>query len=143
MIAPEDLAAIAAAVAHELERRRFAPGAGSSLTVDDVAVRLSVTRDYVYRHARQLGGVKLPGGEHGQGRWRFPPERLQAALETATGDPPTTPARVRQSRSGRATRPVTNTGLLPIRGAGQVASAATTRKRPRANEDRRGPDQEI
>lgn len=56
-----------------------------------LAARLRVSRDFVYRHARELGGVALTAGE--KPRWRFDVSKALQAHERITD-----PALVRAPR---------------------------------------------
>ena len=64
---PEDIESIAARVA-ELLREQMPQTASRLADAAEVARELGVDRDWVYAHARELGGTRL-GGE--RGRLRF------------------------------------------------------------------------
>ncbi len=73
-----------------------------------VARELGVSREYVYRHAARLGGVKL--GDEPTDLLRFDLARVRQTLRPAP-DPKT--------RSGSSTRPhpsPSRVPLLPVRG---------------------------
>ncbi len=78
------------------------------------ADKLGVSRDYVYRHARELGVVRLGTGE--KARLRFDLERVLAAVSAdrptqVHPTPPTAPA-----RPNRRTNTTSGFPLLPIKG---------------------------
>lgn len=75
----------------------------------EVARRLSVSRDYVYRHADELGAMRMGRGP--KARLRFDPKAV-ANLFAHTRRPGVTSQR-RKSSSVRSTRSV---NLLPVRG---------------------------
>ena len=82
----------------------------------ELADALGVSRHYVYNHATELGGVKL--GEHRGAPLRFDMAQAAAALRQVGGRPePPAPAAQRRSRRRAASRPGTETPLLPIGGA--------------------------
>jgi hypothetical protein len=99
-----------------------------------VARKLSVDRDWVYEHARELGGVRL-GGPHG--RLRFDLRKLRRELDC--------PARKRPAEHRRRSRPRKrpprrpgNVDLLPyteLPSTGQIGGRAT-RQRPRPDNGR-------
>jgi hypothetical protein len=77
---PADVEAIAQRVAELVQ-----PCHVGLVTVDQLAAELRVHADWVYRHARALGGVKL--GRSANSPWRFDIERaVAAAMEM--GQPP-------------------------------------------------------
>lgn len=81
------------------------------MTVDEVAAHLRVTRDWVYRHASELGGRRLPSAK-GQGALRFTladlEQRLRPLAEPTRAKPRATTRRRRSQSRG--------VELLPIRG---------------------------
>jgi hypothetical protein len=93
-----------------------------------VAAYLGVDREYVYRHAIELGGRKLNAGP--KAPWRFKLALVDAALERATcsasrgseGDvlPMAKPLR----RARRLRRMGTGAPLLPVKGAESPSEAA-------------------
>jgi hypothetical protein len=89
---------------------RAAPApAGGLVDAATVAGELGVSRDTVYAHAEELGGVQIGDGE--RPRWRFDLERARAAWQPAAT--PTLALRRRGSANGRV--------LLPVHGE-QVAA---------------------
>jgi Helix-turn-helix domain len=95
---------------------------GPMLDVNEVARYLGVTPAYVYEHAEQLGGVKLPGGK--RGRLRFTLAALDAAMSSGSGSGGSEPEKARK-RSDSGSRFRKRTGaraqmatvqLLPVRG---------------------------
>jgi hypothetical protein len=88
------------------------------LTVDQVAERLAVSPDWVYRHADDLGAIKLGGGL--KPRIRFDALGVAAYVDAcrtcrrtvSASTPPPTP--IASRRTARA--PGRETHLLPIRG---------------------------
>lgn len=80
-----------------------------SIDATEVARRLGVSRDYVYRHAEELGAVRIGTGP--KGRWRFDPVKVEQWL---VGSRESESEHRRQPvRPVRRRRTVT---LLPIRG---------------------------
>jgi hypothetical protein len=114
---PETVMALAAEIADRLETRRVEPEPWVAAGV--VAAHLSTTTDYIYKHAAELGGVKL--GEGSKGRLRFKLSTVDAALSRLGGggsaEAPERTAKRKPPRRRR--RPLGTTGdLLPIRGGG-------------------------
>ncbi|UJA20193.1 hypothetical protein HJD18_08165 [Thermoleophilia bacterium SCSIO 60948] len=67
-----------------------------------LARRLGVSRDFIYRHADELGALHLPSqGDSGRPRLRFEPDTAAAALRRVQGPAGdasrSTPARTRRS----------------------------------------------
>jgi hypothetical protein len=94
------------------------------LTVDGLAELLDVSRDFVYAHARELGGRKL--GTSRKAPWRFRLEDVLAAtscqaVRLSVEDGRAAAAVVepypRKHRPADRTSSGTNVPLLPIRGA--------------------------
>lgn len=79
------------------------------IDVAEVARRFSLSPDYVYRHAAELGVVKIGSGP--KARLRFDPHKVVEALSGSSGEE-SQPKR-EAVRSVRRERGVT---LLPIRG---------------------------
>jgi hypothetical protein len=71
VLAPESIEALADALAARLRGPVDVQEAPALLTAAELAERLHVSREWVYRHADELGAIRLPGGEEGQGRLRF------------------------------------------------------------------------
>jgi hypothetical protein len=114
-LSPEDHEAIARRVV-ELLRDQDRAGPGCWQTADQVALRLGVSRDYVYRHADELGARRL--GEGPRAHLRFDPAAVAAY---GRSDDPIEQVSARASRSRRG--PTHDVELLPIRGT-------ETRSRP-------------
>jgi hypothetical protein len=88
---PADVEAVAQRVAALLEPPRV-----GLVGVERLARELDVHPDWVYRHARALGGAKL--GRSANSPWRFDIERaIEAAV--AMGQPP--PSSIDRPRRGR------------------------------------------
>ena len=95
-----------------------------------VARELGVDRDWVYAHARELGGVRL-GGPHG--RLRFDLQKIRRQLDCP--DERLRPGERRRARPRkRPRRRLGNVDLLPyaeVRSTGQIGGrAALERPRP-------------
>jgi len=102
------IAAIAAIAAELLDGRTTDP---DLIDAAEVARRFGVSRDYVYRHADELGVIRLGVGP--RPRKRFAPATVRAWFEhRVVGD--AEPERQRVSR--RAVRRVRSVELLPVKG---------------------------
>lgn len=78
-ITPEVIEQIACRVADLLTQRAHRQEAvGGMLTVNQLALRLNVTRAWIYEHANELGGVRL--GEGPKARLRFDLDTAMQAL---------------------------------------------------------------
>lgn len=97
-----------AARLHEL-LRLDAQRSGTLVDAQTLAVRLGVSRAYVYRHRRELGGVKIGGGT--KPRVRFDLATALRTHERAVTEPQPVRAPAVRRRSVRSDVP-----LLPIRG---------------------------
>ena len=112
---PADIEAIARRVV-ELQGVTPAPRWVDAATAAEI---LGVSREYVYRHADELGAERLPS-EGGQGRLRFDASRLAGGGADCT--PRSRPKRrdspVGKPGNGRRTgaRKRQNPDLLPIKG---------------------------
>ena len=60
------------------------------LTAEDVANRLKVSADYVYRHAVELGGVRLQVGDGKRRLLRFPVAAVDRVAEDRAWEAATT-----------------------------------------------------
>jgi hypothetical protein len=108
-LSPEDHDAIARRVVELLRDDQARPDRW--LTADQVALRLGVGRDYVYRHADELRARRL--GEGPRARLRFDPEAVEAyGCRTIQAAPE--PA---HTRTHRKVDPSVH--LLPIRKPGR------------------------
>ena|SRR5208283_5705800 len=110
----DQLDALADAVAERLAER--SPPASQSGLVDaqTIAAALGISRETVYDHADELGGVRIGDGE--RPRWRF---NLQTAIDAwKPSDPIRATPRRRQSANGH--RP-----LLPVHENGNGATKGT------------------
>jgi hypothetical protein len=121
-----------------------APSTGELLDAASVAELLSVSRDYVYSHAAELGGEKL--GDGPRPRWRFDPARVAAArsesVDAGADDEvlePSSPPVGTARRRPRATPG--GAPLLAVRGDGPYAGATTKATPGRRVNANRGPDQ--
>src|SRR5215207_5333096 len=114
---PDDVRAIAHAVVELLQEVERPKPAGALLTASEAAERLGVDRDFIYRHADELGARRLGNGP--RSRLRFPEDALDAwtAFDSSKGSPG--PARTPQHRSRRRATRTSPAGvpLLPVRGA--------------------------
>jgi hypothetical protein len=85
--------------------RRDTPTPRVLVDAQTLAERLSVSRDFVYRHARELGGITLTAGE--KPRWRFDVSTaLQAHQHITEPVPVRAPARRRAVRNSVPLLPV-------------------------------------
>ena len=119
----EVLDALADRIADRVADRMGAGSTSRLLTADELASELGVERGWVYRHARELGAVRL--GDGPQGRLRFDSERAREAL-SCLGDKQSQPenlstgGRTRARRSPRHTRLPARLpqpgSVLPLRG---------------------------
>jgi hypothetical protein len=126
-LSPHDLALVEATAQRVLEllAERDAPAGHLRLvSAGELAEILGVSRDYVYRHAEELGAIRVggegPRSEHGGRRLRFDVEKAigaqsgcQTGEESHPPDPPTGPAKSRRRRRGALGSDVS---LLPIGG---------------------------
>jgi hypothetical protein len=97
MIDAADIEAIAQRTAELLREQQHTHTDAPWISVDEKARQLGVPTSLIYRHATDVGGVKI--GD----RWRFPPEPPAA--------PPATPQAPPRQRKRTSTVP-----LLPIHG---------------------------
>lgn len=91
---PDEVEAIARRVAELVNPARV-----GLVTVDGLAAELGVHPDWVYRHARALGGVKL--GRSANAPWRFDLERSVTAALTMGEMPPSSAKPDRRQRARR------------------------------------------
>lgn len=104
-----DSASVEAVARRVVELIRGEEGSKELIDAAEVARRFSLSRDYVYRHADDLGGVRLGSGP--KPRLRFDPAKVAEALGGSSGvEPQPKRAAVRPVRNGRGVT------LLPIRG---------------------------
>ena len=97
-LTPQDVEAIARRVAELVTPR----GDVGWATADELARRLAVRPGWIYRHAGELGGIKL--GSAPNAPWRFDVEqalRSFADANRATGTGPAPPAPVKRGRPRR------------------------------------------
>ena len=125
---PRDIALIAERVAELLSRDGGTTRPARLVDAAAVAEKLGVDRDWVYAHARELGGVRLGGA---RGRLRFDLERVERALQCRDEhEVKRTPTR-RRPRGGAK---LFSVELLPCRevsSPAQAKSGRATRQRPR------------
>lgn len=105
-LSPESVRAVAEQICELLAG---APLSAELIDASEVARRFNVSRDYVYEHQAELGGVKL--GKGPKARLRFDPERV---LEALAPQPFSTPSP--QPAHSRRRRRQAQTDLLPIGG---------------------------
>jgi hypothetical protein len=115
---PADLERLADLVADRLAERLGdvtpqAP-AGALVDVKAIAATLSVSPDFVYAHAAELGGVKL--ADSPRAPWRFDVQRAREAMAERGTYGPTSPSLPPRHRRRTAETTTTSGGspLLPI-----------------------------
>jgi hypothetical protein len=129
----EDIERIAARVAELLQEGRDAD-AVRFVDAAFVAQKLDVDRDWVYAHARELGGVRLGGP---RGRLRFDLQTIRRQLDHP-GAPPGAGERGRPRPRKRSRKRLGNVDLLPyteVRSTGQIGGRAA-QERPRPDNGR-------
>ena len=112
---PDDVEAIARRVSELLAAGP--PASPRLLTAAAVAKRFGVERDWVYRHADEIGAVRLGAGR--RPRLRFDPDRVAAALAPRPDSKGSEAPRVAPRRAPRTQAPPSvpsRCPLLPIRG---------------------------
>jgi hypothetical protein len=107
---PRDITLIANAVAERLSTE--AASRDSLIDAAGVARLVGMDREWVYRHAAELGGKKFGNGRNA--RWRFDP-KVAAGFAGVRHAEPSAPRR-RAARRQRSFRTQTGAPLLPIRG---------------------------
>jgi hypothetical protein len=105
---PADVEAIAQRVAELIQRPE------EWIDAAELARQLGVSRDFVYAHRRQLGGVAR--GDGPRPRWRFNPVAARAAFDAGASNRQRRTAKVAAPTRKRNPRRVTDSPLLPIRG---------------------------
>lgn len=111
---PEDVEAVAARVAELLAAQPTTRGGTRLVSAADAARALGVSREWVYAHVDELGGIRL--GPVGPGRRppvRFDLDRALAAFRAVHAPAP----RVARKPSGRASKPEHVTTLIDYDGA--------------------------
>lgn len=103
----DQLDVLADLVAERLSANAAPSPSGGLVDAQTVAAALGVSRDWVYDHADQLGGVKVGDGD--RPRWRFDLERARNAWQPA-GEPERAKPRRRQTSNGNGRH------LLPVHG---------------------------
>ncbi len=130
---PDDIESIATRVVELLQDE--ATGAARYVDAALVAQKLGVDRDWVYAHARELGGVRL-GGPHG--RLRFDLQKIRRQLD-CPDEGRLRPGERRRARPRKhPPRRLGNVDLLPyteVRSTGQIGGRAA-RERPRPDNGR-------
>jgi hypothetical protein len=120
---PQEMDLLAERIADEVATRlRDRPAVRPLMTASEVALYLQVEVQYVYSHAAELGGRKLPGGP--KGRLRFALGDLEAGMSSGSGSGgslPPEPSRQANSGSRRRKRSgvyaqMAVAELLPVRG---------------------------
>lgn len=111
---PDDLRQLAELIVAGLRDEGVTPAdTGGLVDVRTVARALDVSPDFVYQHARELGGLKLTGSP--KSPWRFSLERAREAMASRTPPPaPPEPPSRRRARKPKATS--TGVPLLPVGG---------------------------
>ncbi len=106
---PDDLERLAELVAEHLAGD--ARPSGGLVDVRAVAALLGVSTDFVYSHARELGGIKL--ADSPRAPWRFDVDRAREVMAARTAAPAECLTLPRRQRSTKTT---TSSGvpLLPI-----------------------------
>jgi AraC-like DNA-binding protein len=128
---PESVEAIAVRVAELL--REEAPSDARLLPASEVARRFGLSRDYLYRHAEELGAVRVGDGK--RPRLRFDPEVVAERLSARSIRRGSEPRKARpkaKPRRARRTGPRSGPALLPIRPTkGTEARLLAERRRER------------
>lgn len=114
---PADLEALADLVVERLAARMAqepGPAPGGLVDAKAIAALLDVSADFVYDHARELGGVKL--ADSPRAPWRFDVERAREAMASRTAAEPSAPSPPPRRRRRIAEAPTTSSGspLLPV-----------------------------
>lgn len=130
----EDIERIAARV---IELLQESDETGEARYVDAalVAQKLGVDRDWVYAHARELGGVRLGGP---RGRLRFDLQKIRRQLDGPDEAQPKPGERRRARPQRRPPRRLGSVDLLPyteVRSTGQIGGRAA-QERPRPDNGR-------
>jgi hypothetical protein len=108
---------VAARLAKLLPGDENASAAGPLVDAATVAAALGVSRETVYTHAGELGGVRIGNGS--RGRLRFDLRRALTAWTSCSerkGSPTPKPPQTKASRRGRRRPKGSGVDLLPIRG---------------------------
>ncbi|MFZ2112764.1 MAG: hypothetical protein WAU77_03420 [Solirubrobacteraceae bacterium] len=127
----EDIERIAARVAELLQEE--GPTGARFVDAAVVARKIGVDRDWVYAHARELGGVRLGGP---RGRLRFDLPAIRRRLDCQGQPKPVETRRARPRK--RPPRHLGNVDLLPyteLPSTGQIGGRAA-RQRPRPDNGR-------
>lgn len=130
----EDIERIAARVI-ELLQEGGETGGARYVDAALVARKLGVDRDWVYAHARELGGVRLGGP---RGRLRFDLQKIRRQLDCPDDGRPRPDKRRRARPQRRPPRRLGNVDLLPyteVRSTGQIGGRAA-QQRPRPDNGR-------
>ena len=105
-LSAEQVEQIAECVAELLSANAAPAQTGGLVDAQTVAAALGVSRDWVYDHADQLGGVKVGDGQ--RPRWRFDLEQARTAWQPAGEPERIRPRRRQTSTNGHGRR------LLPV-----------------------------
>jgi hypothetical protein len=103
---PDDIEQIAASVARRLTDRIDPDDGRRYVDAAKLAWLLDVERDWIYRHAAALGGVRLDGP---RGRLRFPLATLRDRFAPAASPPPAS------GRRRPVARPARGDDTAPVR----------------------------
>ena len=110
----DDIEAVATRVVEMLRGEPRALAAAYLVDAATLAEILTVERDWVYAHARELGAVRL--GDGPKARLRFDPARARAMLATPERDEPPPPDKPRRRPRGRPRRQPAAAGVPLIQG---------------------------
>jgi len=113
-----DADSVEAVAQRVVELLRPAPAGTALVDAATLATALGVSREAIYRHARELGGHRV--GDGPRGRWRFDLEQALAAWTSCSDSRESqvreTPASKPVSRPHRRRATGSAAALLPIRG---------------------------
>jgi hypothetical protein len=132
---PDDIEQIAASVARRLTDRLDPHDGRRFVDAATLARLLAVERDWIYRHADELGGVRLGGP---RGRLRFDLKALRTRLASAT--PPPAAPRATRRRRHTAARPVSRPDIGPVRLLPYLVESPRQHRSGRAARERPRPD---
>jgi hypothetical protein len=127
-LADDQLEHLADLIADRLRAPGDVQPAPTLLTAAELAERLGVSREWIYRHADELGAIRLPGGSKERGRLRFDAARV--ATVCVVVDPSQAQKPNNDGRSGP--KPRRRSSRTPTRtpGSGSVGSVLASRPRP-------------
>jgi hypothetical protein len=118
-LTPHELLLVDAIAQRVAELLRAGPARSRLVDATTVAEVLSVSRDYVYAHASELGGERI--GDGPRGRLRFDLDRALAAWTACSGSKESqvqkSPASAGVTERRRSRSKGSSINLLPIRGS--------------------------